>query len=200
MVLLRALYGVVFALAVAGSVPAVAQQPSKTGTPSKAGAPETFSASARAENPDGAAISAPVEIHVDRYTPDFDRKRVEEGLRINGYPGFITALRSAPDVGYVEVTRRRFTVRYAREVVSDKGRTIVVVTDKPVAFLGGGMTDTKPRAGYEVGAIELTIPGRGEATGRMVAAARIKAGGETGVLIDNYAADAPIVLTKVTRQ
>ena len=200
MVLLRALYGVVFALAVAGSVPAVAQQPSKTGAPSKAGAPETFSASARAENPDGAAISAPVEIHVDRYTPDFDRKRVEEGLRINGYPGFITALRSAPDVGYVEVTRRRFTVRYAREVVSDKGRTIVVVTDKPVAFLGGGMTDTKPRAGYEVGAIELTIPGRGEATGRMVAAARIKAGGETGVLIDNYAADAPIVLTKVTRQ
>jgi len=200
MVLLRALYGVVFALAVAGSVPAVAQQPSKTGAPSKAGAPETFSASARAENPDGAAISAPVEIHVDRYTPDFDRKRVEEGLRINGYPGFITALRNAPDVGYVEVTRRRFTVRYAREVVSDKGRTIVVVTDKPVAFLGGGMADTKPRAGYEVGAIELTIPARGEATGRMVAAARIKAGGETGVVIDNYAADAPIVLTKVTRQ
>jgi hypothetical protein len=34
----------------------------------------------------------------------------------------------------------------------------------------------------------------------MVAAARIKAGGETGVLIDNYAADAPIVLSKITRQ
>lgn len=194
MMLLRALSGVVFALGVAGSVPAVAQQPSKTG------APETFSASARAENPDGAALSAPVEIHVNRYTPDFDRKRVEEGLRVNGYPGFLTALRNAPDVGYVEVTRRRFTIRYAREVVSEKGRTIVVVTDKPVAFLGGGMTDTKPRAGYEVGAIELTIPGRGETTGRMVAAARIKAGGETGVIIDNYAADAPIVLSKVTRQ
>jgi hypothetical protein len=28
----------------------------------------------------------------------------------------------------------------------------------------------------------------------------IKAGGETGVLIDNYAADAPIVLSKITRQ
>jgi hypothetical protein len=194
MMLLRALSGVVFTLGVAGSVPVAAQQPSK------AGAPETFSASARAENADGAALSAPIGIHVNRYTPDFDRKRVEEGLRVNGYPGFITALRSAPDVGYVEVTRRRFTIRYAREVVSEKGRTIVVVTDKPVAFLGGGMTDSKPRAGYEVGAIELTIPGRGEATGRMVAAARIKAGGETGVLIDNYAADAPIVLTKITRQ
>ena len=185
---------IVFGLCLCGVASAVAQ-PAKS-----VGAPETFSAQARAENPDGAAISAPIEVHVDRYTPEFDRKRVEEGLRVNGYPGFLTALRKAPDVGYVEVTRRRFTIRYAREVVSDKGRTIVVVTDKPVAFLGGSMSDSKPRAGYELGAIELTIPGRGEATGRMAAAARIKAGGETGVLIDNYAADAPIVLTKITRQ
>jgi hypothetical protein len=148
----------------------------------------------------GAAVSAPIEIHVDRYTPDFDRKRVEEGLRVGGYPGFVAALRKAPDVGYVAVTRHRFTIRYAREVVSDAGRTIVVVTDKPMAFLGGSMSDSKPRTGYEVGAIELTFVSRGEGTGRMAAAARIKAGGETGVVIDNYAADAPIVLTKVTRQ
>ena len=185
---------IVCGLCVGFAAPAAAQ-------PTKGvGAPETFGAEARAENPDGAAVSAPIVIQVGRYTPDFDRKRVEEGLRVGGYPGFITALRKAPDVGYVEVTRRRFTIRYAREVVSDKGRTIVVVTDKPVAFLGGGMSDAKPRAGYEVGAIELTVDGRGEGAGRMAAAARIKAGGETGVQIDNYAADAPIVLTKVTRK
>ena len=191
---MRALHVIVFGLSICCVAPAVAQQPQSVG------APETFGAQARAENPDGAAVSAPIVIHVNRYTPEFDKKRVEEGLRLGGYPGFVTALRKAPDVGYVEVTRHRFIIRYAREVVSEKGRTIVVVTDKPMAFLGGSMGESKPRTGYELGAIELTIDGLGEGTGRMVAAARIKAGGETGVLIDNYAADAPIVLTKITRQ
>jgi hypothetical protein len=190
----RALHVVVSALCICCGAPVVAQQPKSVG------APETFGAQGRAENPDGAAVTAPIAIHVDRYTPEFDKKRIEEGLRIGGYPGFITALRKGPDVGYVEVTRRRFTIRYAREVVSEKGRTIVVVTDKPMAFLGGSMSDSKPRAGYEVGAIELMVDGQGKGTGRMVAAARIKAGGETGVLIDNYAADAPIVLSNVTHQ
>jgi hypothetical protein len=171
----------------------VAQQPQSVS------APETFSAQARAENPDGAAVSAPIVIQVNRYTPEFDKKRVEEGLRVGGYPGFVTALRKAPDVGYVEVTRHRFIIRYAREVVSEKGRAIVVVTDKPMAFLGGSMGESKPRTGY-VGRDRVDVDGHGEGAGRMVAAARIKAGGETGVLIDNYAADAPIVLSKITRK
>ena len=191
---MRALSLIVFGLGICCVARAVAQQPKTVG------APETFGAQARAENADGAAVSAPIAIHVNRYTPEFDKKRIEEGLRVGGYPGFVTALRKGPDVGYVEVTRRRFTIRYAREVVSEKGRTIVVITEKPIAFLGGSMTDSKPRTGYEVGAVELTVDGHGTGEGRMVAAARIKAGGETGVLIDNYAADAPIVVSKVTRQ
>ena len=68
-----------------------------------AGAPETFSARAQAENKAGAAVSAPIVIHVERFTPDFDRTTVQEALRVGGYPGFLTALRKAPNVGYVEL-------------------------------------------------------------------------------------------------
>jgi hypothetical protein len=180
-----------FALLVSDAAAAVAQQPPG------GGAPETFSARAQAENSDGAAASAPIQIHVERYTPDFDRTTVEEALRVGGYPGFLPALRKAPGVGYVELSGRKFTIRWARQSPSDTGRTIVVVTDKPVAFIGGG--PTKPRAGYEVAVIQLKIDGHGDGTGTMAAAARVKPGGETGVQIDDYA-EAPIALVKVTRK
>ncbi len=163
-----------------------------------AGAPETFSARAQAENDAGAAVSAPIVIHVERFTPDFDRTTVQEALRVGGYPGFLTALRKAPNVGYVELGRRKTLIRWARQVPSDTGRTIVVVTERPVAFLAG-QADAKPRAGYEVAVIQLKVDGRGDGAGTMAAAARVRPGGETGVQIDDYA-EVPISLVKVTRK
>jgi hypothetical protein len=179
-----------FGLCLCAAASAVAQQPRN------AGVPETFGAKAQAENAAGAAVSAPILIHVERYTPDFDRKTVEDALKFNGYPGFLTAVRKAPNVGYVELNGGKFTIRWARQTPSSTGRTIVVITDKPVAFLGGA-TSGKPRAGYEVALIQLKVDGHGDGTGMMMAAARVKPGGETGVQIDDYA-ETPITLVNVT--
>jgi hypothetical protein len=174
-------------------VPLVAQQPRNTV------APETFSARAQTGNAAGASVTAPIAIHVERYTPDFDRKAVEEALRVGGYPGFLPALRKAPDVGYVELGGQKYTIRWARQTPSGQGRTIVVVTDKPVFFVGGGQANAKPRAGFEVAVIQLLIDNGGTGTGTMAAAARVKPGGETGVQIDDYAEN-PIALAMVTRK
>jgi hypothetical protein len=187
----RALSLMLLTLFVCAAAPAVAQPPQS------AGAPETFGAMARAENAAGAAVSSPILIHLDRYTPDFDRTTVQEALRVNGYPGFLPALRKAPEVGYVQLGSRKFTIRWARQTPSPTGRTIVVVTDKPVVFLGPA--DGKPRAGYEVAVIQLKVDGQGNGTGTMAAAARVKPGGETGVQIDDYA-EAPIALSQVARK
>jgi hypothetical protein len=189
---LGALSLLLFGLSVCDAAPAVAQQPGN------AGAPETFSARAQAENKAGTAVSAPIVIHVERFTPDFDRTTVQEALRVGGYPGFLTALRKAPDVGYVELGGRKTLIRWARQVPSDTGRTIVVVTERPVAFLAG-QADAKPRAGYEVAVIQLKVDGRGDGVGTMAAAARVRPGGETGVQIDDYA-EVPISLVNVTRK
>ena len=86
---------------------------------------------------------------------------------------------------------RKFPIRWAREQKTAKGRTIVVVTDTPVFFVGGGSTEAKPRAGYEVAVIQLMVDAIGLGKGSMAAAARVKPGGETGVQIDDYA-DSPI--------
>ena len=124
--------------------------------PSSSGAPETFSANAQVASGAG-AIAATIQIQINRYSPDFDRKSVEGALKGGGYPGFLTALRKAPEVGTVAIGDQKFAIRYAREEKTAKGRTITVVTDKPMFFVGGGKADAKPRAGYEVGAIQMTV-------------------------------------------
>ena len=161
--------------------------------------PETFVAKARAENERGGAIEGPIQVHLDRYTPDYDRTAVENGLKYNGFPGFVAALRKAPDVGYVELDGQKTAIRWARQAPSGAGRTIVVVTDKPVFFLGGGRSGAKPRAGYDVALVQLQVDAAGSGSGTMAGAARVKPGGATGVQVDNYA-DVPVKLLSVTRQ
>ena len=166
-------------------------------TSGNAGAPETFSAGLQVKTASG-PISATVQVRIKRYTPEFDRKMLEDALEHGGYASFVNALRKVPDVGTVAAGDGQFTIRLARERRTDKGRTIVVVTDKPVFVVGGARPDAKPRAGYETALIQLEVDDAGNGTGIMAAAARVKPGGEAGVRIDNYAEE-PLAL-KVTRQ
>lgn len=162
------------------------------------GAPETFSANAQVKGTAGAA-AATIQIVIQRYTPDADRTAVENALKGGGYPAFLGALRRAPDVGYIELGANKFAIRYARQTETPKGRTIVVVTEKPVAFVGGAAVDAKPRAGYEVAVLRIEVDQVGLGSGLMAAAARVKPAPEGGVQIDDYAEE-PIKLVTVTRK
>jgi hypothetical protein len=162
--------------------------------------PEIFSATAEAKNAKG-AVSGTLEVRLNRYTPDFDRKTVEAALTEGGYPRFLLALRNAPEVGQLVLGGGEpFSIRYAREKVEADGRTIVLVTDKPVYFIGGGRNaSTKPRAGYEIAVLQIQLDGQGQGSGTMAAAARVRPDGDGGVLLDDYAEE-PIALTKLTRK
>ena len=164
------------------------------------GAPETFVANINVTGATGGAGAATIEIDVRRYTPDAEREAVVGALKQGGYPAFLTALRKAPEVGTVSFADRKWAIRWAREQPGTKfTRTIVVVTDQPIFFVGGGRVDAKPREGYEVAVIQIEIDNVGMGRGTMTAAARVKPGGETGVQIDDYA-DKPIRLVTVTRK
>lgn len=167
---------------------------------STAGAPEIFSATAETKNATG-AMSGTLEIRLRRYTPDFDRKTVEAALREGGYPKFLTTLRNAPEVGQLVLAGGEpLAIRYAREKVEGGGRSIIVVTDRPVFFVSGARPGgTKPRAGYEIGVVQIQLDATGQGHGTMAAAARVKPDGDGGVLLDDYAEE-PIALTKLTRK
>lgn len=159
--------------------------------------PETFTANAQVLGKD-AGSSAQVTIQIDQYTAESDRTAIQEALRIGGFPGFLPALRSAPQVGHVEMAGRKVAVRWARQTPTDKGRTISVVTESPLFFVGGGDVDAKPRKGFEVAVIQLEVDSIGMGTGTMAAAARVRPGGATGVQIDDYA-ETPVKLVTVRK-
>lgn len=182
-----------------GLVVAVSALAGAQTAPKTAGAPETFTAQAMAAKAGAGAVAGTVQVHIERYTPDADRTAVETALKTGGFASFLTALRKAPDVGYVQLGESKTPIRWAKQTPSAKGRTIVVVTEKPVFFVGGGAAEAKPRAGYEVGLIQMTVDDIGLGTGTMAGAARVRPGGEAGVQIDDYA-ETPIKLTSVSRK
>jgi len=157
---------------------------------------ETFDLTATASAGPGAVgtLTVPMVVQIDRYTPAHARTTVTDALKHSGYSGFLNALREAPIAGSLIIGDQKWVIRWARQVPGGSGRVISIVTDKPVAFVGGGKTDAKPRAGYEVAVAQFTVDASGTGTGTLAAAARVKPGGETGVRIDDYA-EKPVTLT-----
>ena len=175
----------------------VAATPSLDAQSRRVAGPQTYSATTRARA-DGGVSSAFIKLHIQQYTADKDRNAVLEALKLGGYPDFLKALRSAPEVGYVELGTQKYSIRWARETDDGKVRTIVLVTDKPMYFIGGGAPDAKPREGFEVALIRLRMDPGGIGEGDMAAAARVRPGGETGVEVEDYASE-PIKLTSISR-
>lgn len=161
-------------------------------------APETFTSQVQARSGFGTGSASNIRIIVDRYTAGDDRKAMTDALRHGGYPGFVNALRKAPAVGRVELGDESFIIRWAREEATAKGRVITIVTDTPVYFVGGGRVGAKPREGFELAVIRLTVDDFGTGTGTMAAAARVKADREGDVSVEDYA-DEPVKLTFVRR-
>jgi hypothetical protein len=178
--------------AIIGNPGTYAAQPRKAYT-----APEAFTSAVQARTEDGAAATR-ILIQIDRYTLEADRKTMTDALAHGGYGAFVQAVRKAPAVGHIEIGTSKFAVHWAREQPSGKGRTISVVTDRPVYFVGGGAVDAKPRDAYQLAVVQLTIDDLGLGTGTMAAAAKVKPDGNGGVVIEDYA-DEPIKLTAVHR-
>jgi len=169
----------------------------QTPTP-KSTTPETIKANGYVAGAAGSA-AAEITMQIDRYSTEADREAVALALKHGGYPAFLTALRKAPPVGKVTVAGQTVDIRWAREQVLTNSRSIVLITDKPVFFVGGGAANPKPRAGYEVAVMEFTLDNSGLGVkGTMAGAARVKPGGDTGVQIDDYG-DKPIELKGIRR-
>jgi hypothetical protein len=160
-------------------------------------APESFTSDLQGDR-GKSAVASKIRIQIDKYTQEQDRKSMLDALGSGGYTKFLETLRATPVIGYVEIENQKFNLRFAREQPTQKGRDITVITESPVYFLGGGRADAKPRAGYEIAVVTLSVDDYGLGTGRMAAAAKVRPDGKGGVILDDYA-DEPIRLPVVTR-
>lgn len=141
---------------------------------------------------EAASVNAPITIALNRLMEESRRERVLQALKENGYPGFLTVLRSLPPVGVVRIGKREVEIKFAHEAAHPQGRRLVLVADRPLFFLAND--PDKKRAGYELTMLELLIDQKGGMSGRMAGAARVKPGGETGVVLDTFGEE-PVTLS-----
>ena len=161
-------------------------------------APETFRANGQATE-GVAGVASAMTFQVDAYTPDAERERLLKALASGGSAAFVAALKESKPVGYIQTGSRKVVIRFARNVpMPGGGRRIVLVADAPVYFVGGGAIDAKPTEGFDVAAVQFEVDSVGLGAGTMAGAAKVKAGGPTGVEIEDYGKD-PIKLVTVTR-
>lgn len=168
------------ALVVAAAVAVAAAQ-----SITKPGAPESFRANGQILGAAGGAAST-IHIQIDKYTSDADHAALAGTLKQGGYEAFVAALRKAPQIGSLKVGNRSVAIHWARELAQGGSRRIAVATAEPVFFGGAGAVDAKPTAGYDLAMAEFTVDSTGLGKGTMAPAAKVKAGGPTGVEVEDY--------------
>jgi hypothetical protein len=159
--------------------------------------PEVFNARASVGTAAGGG-DAYVTIRVDQYSAPKDIEKMDSALKTGGSAAFVQALKGSPIAGRFEVGSRTASIRYAKQVESEKSRVITLVIDTPVYFIGGGVPDAKPREGYDVAVVQLTMDPSGVGEGRMAVAAKVKPGTD-GPDVDAYEGK-PITLRSVMRK
>src|SRR4029077_10362054 len=99
---------------------------------------------------------------------------------------FLEALRKTPPIGSLKVGTRSVEIHWARQQQRGVDRRIAAATADAVFFGGAGEVDAKPTAGYDIAVAEFTVDSTGLGKGSMAPAAKVKAGGPTGVEIEDY--------------
>jgi len=129
-------------------------------------------------------VTTTLTIRVERPMNGTYRTRVVDALKFGGYPNFLKTLRPLPVIGTIELDGRKVELRYAHEEPGDGGSRLVLAADTPMFFLG---SQEKPRAGYELTLVELTLDAKGSGKGVMTGAARVKPSPDGGIIVDDFA-------------
>ena len=151
---------------------------------------ETYTATASVKTAGGASATAPVTITINRWTTDAERAKAVEAMK-KGDAALKATLDGLPAAGTLQVGGRSTPLHYARTLSTGAGKLVTIVATEPLAFLGAGMANPKPRAGYQFtfATFEVGADGKGTA-GDLAPAAKLKLGTGDAVVVDDYGSEA----------
>ena len=149
----------------------------------------TYSATAAIKTAGSAEATAPVTIVIDRTMPQSEADKLVAAFTSGGAPALRKALLGVPVTGSIQLGNRMpTTTRLTLERVTDQGRLLTIVTDRPIALLGAGMPDAKPTAGYDFGVVDIQLKADGTGSGSLAPAAKVTVKGGAFV-VEDYAAE-----------
>jgi hypothetical protein len=100
--------------------------------------------------------STRVTMQIDRWTTDEEKKALFETLKAGGSDALLAAMRKNI-VGYIWTTgSTRYKLNIASTFQTEKGRTVRLVTERPITFAEQWVGTARSRD-YEFGVIEFTL-------------------------------------------
>jgi len=154
-----------------------------------AAASETITATARVKGRGGVEASAPVTITINRFSTDKERDAILAALKDGGTAGVRKLLNTRDQIGSVQVGGVSTALKYIYARTTGGGRLITAVTEKPIAFVGGGVPGAPERAGFDLGLVMVEVMSSGAGHGELVPAAKVKANADGAIVTDDYSAD-----------
>jgi hypothetical protein len=151
---------------------------------------ETYRGTATVKTAGAATATAPVTLTVDRKMSQSEADTFVAAFKSGGPDGLRKALAGVPPTGSVRLgddkapTPTRLTI----ERPTDKGRLLTIVCDTPILFLGAGLPDAKPKAGYDFAVLDLEMDGTGTGSGTLAPAAKVSVKNGAFV-VEDYGSD-----------
>jgi hypothetical protein len=166
--------------------------------PSAQTAGEVFTATAAVKTAGGASATAPVTIEITRTMSQPEAEAMTNAFINGGVAGLRKALATTAATGSIQIGSGKPTpTRLTLERQTDRGRMLTIVTDRPLMFLGAGLPDAKPKAGYDFGIVDVIVDAAGSGTGTMSTAAKVTV--RQGVfVVDDYSGEM-VRLERVTK-
>jgi hypothetical protein len=161
-------------------------------------AAEEFTATAAVKGASGAAASAPVTITIDRKMSQREAETLTAAFKAGGAAALRKALVGVAPTGSVRIgggpaTRTRITI----ERPTGTGRLLTIVTDQPLAFVGAAAPGAKPKEGYDFAVIDVEVDAKGNGSGNVAPAAKIKMN-QDAFVVEDYGVEA-VKLTAVKK-
>lgn len=155
---------------------------------------ETYAATAMAVAGTAAGRTLSLTIRIEDYTSDEEAAHLAEILKTEGADKLRRALEKL-DKGRISVVGRTGnTAAVIRSRPMEKGRRIIIVTDRPISFIE--LHQSTRSRDYQFGVIELLLDENGRGEGTALAAAKIKFTGENTIEVEHYGIE-PVRLANV---
>jgi len=147
--------------------------------------PEQFSATAFGQGGMFAGKSVSLNIYISDYSSDQEVEELAGILKTKGSDALLQAVQKIKEKGKVATTGRvGWNVPIIRQHPTEKGRRIVMFSDRPISFYEAS---TAPRSRtYEFGMLVLDLDDKGEGTGLLYGACKVKFTKDDQLQVEHY--------------
>jgi hypothetical protein len=136
------------------------------------------------------------DVTIDQWSSADERAALLAAFKQGGNSGLYAALQKQTPHGYIsQPGGLGYQIRYTRQVETDAGSKVIVVTDKFVSDVNFDANSEFLK--YPITAAELVLDEKGSGTGTMIVGARLSFDAEGELKIEVPSNQPPIPLTKI---